>query len=309
MSQSFLQKCYSSLSVKETEKLAYQNCYSFIYHIEHGLTYFKQVELAPKQLHPILIFYGMTQLMKACILTHDPLYPENSQVLAHGVTTRKRKKTQYVFLQDEVKLQKNGLLTHFSSLLFQFKHITGDKYKMKNLLLQIPELHPLFSFNEKKSISYELNYNQPGTLQIPKKILDSYNLSESSFFHFISSRSSIVKEVIPTEDDQSIHIRLTEPLNNLHASPFLFHSDGSFYLFINKENHLPLPELTAHYLILYNLSMICRYETEWWAELFRYYPETDYPYINEFLQIAKLKVPLLVSQYLDQQWEKHQKSL
>ena len=64
-----------------------------------------------KQLHflfkPMLLFYGMGQLFKACLLTIDPNYPESTSVLAHGVTTRKRKKQGYQFLEDEVKIQKN----------------------------------------------------------------------------------------------------------------------------------------------------------------------------------------------------------
>ncbi|MEH7537842.1 YaaC family protein, partial [Bacillus toyonensis] len=54
----------------------------------------------------------ISQLFKACLLTIDPNYPESTTVLAHGVTTRKRKKQGYQFLEDEVKIQKNGLFTH-----------------------------------------------------------------------------------------------------------------------------------------------------------------------------------------------------
>ncbi len=58
----------------------------------------------------MLLFYGMSQLFKACLLTIDPNYPESTTVLAHGVTTRKRKKQGYQFLEDEVKVQKKWII-------------------------------------------------------------------------------------------------------------------------------------------------------------------------------------------------------
>ena len=45
-----------------------------------------------------------------------------------------------------------------------------------------------------------------------------------------------------------------------------------------------LPELISHYLVLYNLSMIARYETEWWSELLKTTPNDDYPTIIQFLK-------------------------
>ena len=45
-----------------------------------------------------------------------------------------------------------------------------------------------------------------------------------------------------------------------------------------------LPELISHYLILYNLSMIARYETEWWSELLKTTPNDDYPILFNSLK-------------------------
>src|SRR6476620_4268203 len=100
---------------------SYQNCYPFIYYLEHAKTYYEQANIAPLSIKPILVFYGFSQLLKACLLTIDPNYPESTALLAHGVTTRKRKKQQYEFLKDEVKVQKNGLLPCVADKLFQIK--------------------------------------------------------------------------------------------------------------------------------------------------------------------------------------------
>jgi hypothetical protein len=112
--------------------------------VEHGKKYYTLADQAPPEIKPVLLFYGMIQLMKACILTIDPEYPESSSVLAHGLSTRKRKKRSYEFFQDEVKVQKTGLFNHFCEKLFHMKHIEGEKFMMDHLFKLIPELGSLY---------------------------------------------------------------------------------------------------------------------------------------------------------------------
>ena len=77
-------------SIQDAEK-SFENCYPFIYYLEHGKNYYELYKTAPFSIQPMLLFYGISQLFKACLLTIDPNYPESTTVLAHGVTTRKRK--------------------------------------------------------------------------------------------------------------------------------------------------------------------------------------------------------------------------
>ena len=71
-----------------------------------------------------------------------------------------------------------------------------------------------------------------------------------------------------------------------------------FVLPLIKNNFFNFPELLIHYLLLYNLSMIARYETEWWGELTKMMPNHDYPFIDSFLQVTLEKGPFLIYQYL-----------
>src|SRR5690625_7504387 len=81
----------------------------------------------------------MTHLLKASLVANRPNYPENTKVLAHGVSSRKRKKKQYVFMNDEVKAQHFGLFPYFSEHLYGFKRPLLDKFNMEFLLGLIPE--------------------------------------------------------------------------------------------------------------------------------------------------------------------------
>ncbi|WP_368731596.1 YaaC family protein, partial [Pseudomonas sp. 2822-17] len=66
--------------------------------------------------------------------------------------------------------------------------------------------------------------------------------------------------------------------------------------------HLPLywnlPEIMTHYLLLYNLSMICRYEIDWWGELLYSFTNNDLSFIKSFLQCTSEKAPRLLQSLL-----------
>ncbi|MDF2558318.1 MAG: YaaC [Bacillales bacterium] len=212
---SFLQKNYENLNVQNPKILAYENCYSFISYLEHGIIYFRQAEISPIQIKPLLLFYGLLHLMKACVLKVDPFYPENSAVLSHGVSTRKRKKSGYEFLKDEIKIQKNGFFSHAANQLYQIQISPFEKYSMLQLLDQVKDLSSTF-----KLLSIHLN----------KKVI--------------------------------------------------------------------LPELLTHYLLLYNLSMIVRYESEWWSDLLKNFSHFDFIFINQFLNISLKETQSLVLKFL-----------
>lgn len=294
-SQLFLKKCYSQLHISEAEKKSYQICYPFIYYLEHAKTYYEQANISPLSIKPILTFYGFVQLLKACLLTLDPNYPESTSLLAHGVTTRKRKKQQYEFLKDEVKVQKNGLLPCIAEKLFMIKQLEGEKFTMETLLREIPEMQNSSLFSKK---NFEiLTPNGKGYL-LPKSILDYYQMTSSRFIDFIQTKSK--QPFTLQEISDGLLLEPDEVLLYNSTSPIRYHTDLQiFMLSLNKNsNGYVLPELISHYLILYNLSMIARYETEWWSELFKTTPNDDYPTILQFLTATQDKTPFLVFNWL-----------
>lgn len=296
--QKFLHKRYEKHGFSSSEALSYENCYRFIYYLEHGQKYYIQTKSSPIDIQPVLLFYGMIQLIKACLITIDPYYPENSQVLAHGVSTRKRKKSQYEFLHDEVKIQKNGLLTHFSEKMFHVKHLEGEKYTMKKLLMLVPELHRLFHSIENQMPSYIVQ-DVNNQLKITNKILDDYHISLSGLAHFLRSRNPLYHGE-PTETKDNITIPINKSLSPLNALPFLYnYQEENYSILRHKDNFLYLPEVIVHYLLLYNLSMICRYEIEWLGDLLHHYSTNDFPFIKEFLSITAEKIPYLLFLYLN----------
>lgn len=95
--QKYLLKAYQEQGITEAAQYSFSNCYPFISYIENGLLYLKQTAQAPAQIKPLLLYYGFTHLLKACVLIVDPIYPETTAVLAHGVSTRKKKSNNMSF--------------------------------------------------------------------------------------------------------------------------------------------------------------------------------------------------------------------
>ncbi len=294
-SQLFLKKCYSQLHITEAENKSYQNCYPFIYYLEHAKTYYEQANISPLSIKPILLFYGYVQLLKACLLTLDPNYPESTSLLAHGVTTRKRKKQQYDFLKDEVKVQKNGLLPCTAEKLFHITQLEGEKFTMETLIREIPEMQSSYLFSKK---NFETLIPNGRGFLLPKSILDDYKMTSSRFLSFIQTKSR--RAFTLQEVSDGLLLEPSEILVYNSPSPIHYHIDSQiFMLSLNKNsNGYLLPELISHYLLLYNLSMIARYETEWWSELLKTMPNDDYPTITQFLKVTQFKTPFLIYHWL-----------
>ena len=275
----------------DAEKKSYENCYKFIYYLEHGKIYYDQAKIAPIVLQPILIFYGYTHFLKASILTIDPNYPDSTTVLAHGVSTRKRKKQQYQFLYDEVKIQKTGLFPLIAQKMFHMKHLEGEKFVMENLLQSIPELNFLFEHIKSPRNFLKITQNNSNELLIPEKILDLFNMTKKRFIDYMHSTYPLL------DLKENLVIHLTNDLL-IKDTPIRYNNlDKQYYFFFKKQEPI-LPELLTHYLLLYNLSMISRYETEWWSELLKTTPTIDYPFILSFCENAIEKELLMIAKFL-----------
>lgn len=292
----FLKHSYQMEKIEQAEQKSFENTYPFIYYLEHGQIYYEQAEQAPIMIKPILYFYGLVHLIKACILTTDPNYPETTSVLAHGVSTRKRKKQQYTFFNDEVKFQKSGLFPYMADKMFHMKHLEGEKAYMVDLLQQIPELNTLFQLAEKQQIFMPVKHHDQ-SFSIPLSILDRYHMTEDRFVDYFLGKINVdVSNHSLGENSFDITIEKTM-LSKLRLLKY-HHTDKEYYFPMERNDFSHYPELLAHYLLLYNLSMIARYETEWWSECIKMMSNNDFPFIQTFLDITSSKGPFLIFDYL-----------
>lgn len=296
----FLLQCYQMQGLSNAEEAAYTNCTRFVYSLEHGDLYLNQAFQSPLAIQPALAFYGLSHYIKACLLTVDADYPATVQVLAHGLSARKRKKQNYSFLQDEVRTQRYGLFTHFSNKMFHVEHLEGTKLKMNALLKQVPELSSIFSFQSGKA-PFEKVQQKDENYAIPIQLLDDYQMTEHRFSEFLEAKTMGRVNVIEADK----HLIYLKPLSLSLSPPFRFHFFTNEWVFSkSKESEAFYPELLIYYSLLYNLSMIARYETEWWYDLLKHAPGKEYSLIKYFTEVSIQKIPLLIAQFLHTQKNK-----
>ncbi|MEC5425048.1 YaaC family protein [Virgibacillus sp. C22-A2] len=290
--QSYLQQCYENIEVVDAEAKSYKNCSAFIYYLDHGNRFYENGKRLDMFAQPVLYFYGMVHLLKACLLTKRPDYPESTSLLSHGVTARKRKRKNYTFMDDEVKVQQNGLFPYFSTHLFAKNKLPFEKVKMVDLFALIPEMNTLFDF-QKKGKLIQVGVIHSKLLQFPSYLLDSHHLTANAFIQRIKV---YLPEIKYTDiDNSAISMELMSPLTRVDG-PFFKHKNGKIFFPIHRENFLPLSEVMVHYLLLYNLSMLCRYDAEWWGDLLVTKPDIDFPFIAQFIEQSAEKIPLLLGE-------------
>lgn len=289
--QQFLYKCYQGIEEINPEVKSYENCHSFIYYVKHGLHFYESGKKLTTILQPILFFYGMIHLIKAVLLTKRPDYPETTKLLAHGVSSRKRKKKNYLFMEDEVMIHNHGLFPYFAEHLFGIKRASINKLKMKDLFILVPEMSPLFSLHEQQTL---INIGKVNSKQLifPLEILDHYHLTSKSFQRYLYPY--LPKVLSSNTNQEDIRIDLASPIIK-SSGPFFFNTlDHSISFPLHRNHFIPISEIMVHYLLLYNLSMVSRYETEWWGELITTKPNIEHPFIVHFLHNTSKKVPLLL---------------
>ncbi|RSL29629.1 hypothetical protein D7Z54_30265 [Salibacterium salarium] len=275
-------------SKQEALTWSYRNAPVFHYEWFIGRTYWNEAIHASMITKPLLLFYGLTHLLKGITLLEDPYYPATVEVLSHGVTTRKRKKKGYTFLDDEIKIQKKGFYPHFSKHLFHMKHSIGFKWKMKHLLMKWNSIFLLY-----------LQINGDNALpcvQWTHSMIKIDNLPTTNHDKTQSIKKQLQElHINPMEVKQQTASSITFNIENCpeNLEQFFLKKGDKLYFPPFPSSFSLLPTLSAHYLVLYNLSMISRYEGEWWGELMTQHVTSDYAFIKRYLSFSIHDVPAL----------------
>ncbi|WP_367757541.1 YaaC family protein [Ammoniphilus sp. 3BR4] len=307
----FLEKTYQANQGQDASRFAFQNTHKFIYYIKQGKEYYNAASTSNILVKPLLIYYGMVSLLKAVIISSDPGYPAHTRVLQHGITSRKLKKLDYSFSEDEVKVQKEGLFPMVASYL-NSDHIVGQKFKIKDLLSLIPELRESYEKSYEETtliplhISRHIDFSSPvTTFYLPEHILDKYHLTYESFIHFLNRHNQGQARFVPHsleapkgiiriswEHPQDIHV--SESPSGFENHLFIQDYKGNHHFLLSDKPELFIPEMLSHYMLMYILGMLCRYETELWGEIIFSFTSGEMFIINEFLNISQRKFPNMI---------------
>src|SRR5699024_2550653 len=142
--------------------------------------------------------YGIVHLLKASLIAIRPYYPESTKMLVHGVSSRKRKKKQYSFLKDDVKIQYHGIFPYFSEHLFHVKQLPFEKITMQQLITLIPEVSGLLQLHDNRLLIKVVKLCASQLLILIRN-LDKYHKTDHTFIKRIKAHTP---HIVNTDVDE-----------------------------------------------------------------------------------------------------------
>jgi len=294
----YLMNSYESKGIEHPNRHAFSQCTRFVYTWRQARSYYEAATHADLLIRPLLLFYGCMQMIKGCILAIDPFYPSNSRMLQHGVTTRKMKKSPYRLLDDEVRPQKEGLFAH-AAQLFKLSPLR-ERYKADHLFASLAEMMPAYERIVGASQWMPITQKESGSVLIFPSSTQSIGplaYSSETLCGYLNrlAPDSVAFDIYESEPSAGQSYRLRGSIEQLTKHRlFTVTQQGDLYFWNGSEEDLPLPQWATHYLLLYLLGILCRYETEWWGELVLSHTLSELILIERFLQLHSEQFPVLI---------------
>ncbi|MFC4768483.1 YaaC family protein [Effusibacillus consociatus] len=307
----YLRAQYESLGIDEPQRAAYLATPKLIYGIKQARQYYRAAETCDIMTKPLLLYYGMMSLARAYIASRDPEYPTTTSVLKHGLSTRKLKKDSYYFIQDEIRVQKDGLFVVLHQMLGGSPFSDRQRVVIKDLLAVIPELTPgygrLYGFPAVCEIEHRVDGNKT-CWDLPRWILQAGNHTRDEFLNLLNRTHQD-----PAQPNRPVfYLGDIDPPGRLHlhhvrpvsCHPLLIEDlTGRTYLRYPLAGDFLIPEISLHFMVMFVLGMLCRYETERWGEMILTFLSQDVYLINEFLNLSMRKFPnLILNQLFGEQY-------
>jgi hypothetical protein len=303
----FLKERYRQIGVKGAERVAFRNVQTFIAWIRQAVGLFQSARGSGAWARPLLLYSGMMSFFKAWILTIDTGYPQTASVLRHGLSTRKKKSGNFSVLDEEIRMQKEGLFP-LAARLAGTPIPSGEGYTFRELLSFLPDL--CFRFPSLNSHSSWIRTEaEDGGLCITPEELVRLGMTPTSLYERLSRMYAgcpWIPGIAPTADGREM-IRLLWRPAAYDASPpprpfvpgLSVNMKGDHYLWIGNNRPLTPPgEWIAFGMLFFSLSMLCRYDPLLWSEIIFERIRRESVLIEPLLALAERKFPQLVLEAL-----------
>ncbi|SEM83535.1 YaaC family protein [Lihuaxuella thermophila] len=306
--RTFLEEKYARLGMEHPERAAFKNVQAFTAYVKQAKNIFATLGQNSLWVRPFLLYYGMMSLLKALVLTRDIDYPQNTAVLRHGLSTRKRKREHYSFFQDEIRVQKEGLFPLAASLM-QKPVPTGESYTPKELFGWIPELQTSYQKLFHAETLFPVECCPDGEdgmlLLLGERILNRLHVSTGSLLDKLNGLAGEAQFSLAEPAVSGGHLRLiwrhpyvrhVEDWEKGFDHPWFYeNSKGDYYLWVGNNRPMePLTEILVHYMLLFSLSMICRYDPPLWGEMIQGHASEKMVLVEQLLSLAERKYPQLL---------------
>jgi len=253
---------------------------SFAYMMQTAREYYKSASLVSLLTKPLLLFYGMTAFSKVLFIA---TYLKNSPSKGHGLKTPNQKDFAEDFSKISTRVQIDGTFPQF--------HCCYSKESLRNVRFNLKELLSIIS---EAKVEYETVYNEKS--QAIKTSSGKYGLVliDTELGKYGNLRDRLQQYFPKTtfmEFGGSILIQNTEDLQLVRSL------SGEEYVMLPLEKggkFVFLPELSAHFLIMYLLGMVSRYYLKEWGEIISGKTSGEIYVVQKFLEVTTRKFPNLI---------------
>lgn len=294
----FLRQRYQENGLDNVQRHVYQATPKFIFSIKQAREYYRAAEACDILTKPLLLYYGMMALSKALITSQNPEYPSTTSVLRHGLSTRKLKRDDYSFASDEVRVQKDGIFNVLHSTLRGRPFENQQRFQMKELLAVIPELTHAYQrlYGTPRVCHLHVEQGEPrSTWKLPRTFVAASERTREEFLDVLNRHGGEqVRFFYPECTDEAGTMRVLVEGGHDEHPLVLYDFTGQPHLRWPHEEDLVIPEISLHYMVMFVLGMLCRYETERWGEMILTFSSHDTFLINEFLNVSMRKFPNLI---------------
>jgi len=233
---------------------------------------------------PLLIFYGMINLSKALFIsTHGKKSPSTS----HGLQIVDNWNGKISELS--VNVGKDGTFPQFHGCYCK-DDITHKEITLKELFSQIPEI----------KIEFETIYTEKSKALFTSRGDYGPEIIDSELIEY-GDLDALLNQIPGFSQKYRIGSKSRERcilFNMQYDTPDLMvrsiSGDKYFILPIVKKDVISLPEMSIHYLIMYLLGMLSRYQPEEWGKVIIGEEPGEIYFLRKFLDVTKRKFPNLV---------------
>jgi hypothetical protein len=259
--------------------------------------YYEAAERVTVLTQPLLIFYGMTALSKVLFTS---IHGKKSPSTKHDL--EKIKDWNGVFAQLSLRVGKDGTFPQFHGCYSQVR-LHNLTFSMKELMSVVPEVKVEFEtvYNEKSlalRILRDKNY-----IRIIDSELERYKDLEKLIFSIPRISETCLRNAQRVDETTMILYR-SGPSSEVW-DPAIRTTSGEEYLVIplRKDNKdISPPEMSVHFLIMYLLGMLSRYQPKEWGEIIKGEDSGEIYIIRKFLEATTRKFPNLI---LNELWSRN----
>lgn len=255
--------------------------------------YYQAAEGVTILTRPLLLFYGMTALSKVLFMA---IHRKKSPSSSHGL--ERVKGWNGVFPELSVRVGKNGTFPQFHGC-YSKGSLYGAEFSLKELLSLVPETKVAFeTVYDEKSRAVKVERSLRATYIIDSDI-HKYKDMKTLLCQIPGFKERYGDQYAETGDRFALYCwnhGIEDPVTRAVSG------EEYFVLPLTKQARIyALPEMSTHFLIMYLLGMLARYQPKEWGEIIKGEKSGELYIIQNFLETTRRKFPNLI---LNELWHR-----